>query len=213
MAKNFVQTGDVLWLTVDAGKLSGEPVAVGNIRGVCLTDANTSNQASVQRVGVFDLPVVPQDDDGASAVAFGDALYISKQGSPLADVIDKKSKTGVYFGTALGAVAASPLAASTIPVLLADGASLDAVKGTIVAAGTFEVVASPAITTAFDVTVSGLAAGDIVLAELQVNATASPKNSIRSAIIGGSPLSKITITSWENFTVGDKIGWTVIRPA
>lgn len=114
MAKNFVQEGERLDLTITAGTKSGDPVVVGQIAGVALIDADaTTNKAVVSTKGVFTLSVTGVDDLGNSAVAVGDAIYYNAVDVPR---LSKKA-SGVLFGTALGAVTVG--ATTTISVLLA----------------------------------------------------------------------------------------------
>lgn len=101
-----------LSLPVDTGVESSDPVMVGSIPGVALTDrgdgGNAATFATVAIRGVFDLPV-------AGAIAVGDPVYFAD--GTLGD-------TGDLFGFALAAVPAAQTV--TIPVLLA-GPQADAV--------------------------------------------------------------------------------------
>lgn len=116
MAKNFVQEGKVLTLNVGANVSSGDPVAVGEIVGVALTDADASGNAQIQTEGVFTLAVVGQSYDSVNAVYvdtavnIGDAIYYDNGTL-------NKNDAGVLFGYALEAVAAG--ATATIKVKLA----------------------------------------------------------------------------------------------
>ena len=110
MAKNFVQEGKVLSLPVGTGVKSGAPVAVGDIVGVALTDADGDGYASVQTYGVFLLPVTGSDGTNNAAVSVGDALYLK-------DGTISKDTTGVLFGYALDAVGAGET--KEIPVKVA----------------------------------------------------------------------------------------------
>ncbi len=119
MATNFVSDGHALVLPVGTGKLSGEAVVVGEIAGVCLTDADANGDATVATMGVFNLSVVAQNYDSVNAVYVdeainvGDALYYDASGTT--PVINKNS-AGVLFGYALKPVAAG--LTETIPVKL-----------------------------------------------------------------------------------------------
>lgn len=103
-----------LSLPVPAATVSNDPVVVGSIPGVCLTDrgdgGNASTEATVAIRGVFELPV-----DGEIA-AVGDPVYF--------DGSDLNPDTGELFGFALATVASAQTA--NIPVLLA-GPQADAV--------------------------------------------------------------------------------------
>lgn len=101
MAKNRVHAnGDHLDLTVPSGKVSGDPVAVGQIPGVCVVDRQADGRATVQMNGVYTISVKGIDQSGNSAVAEGDILYYTGADTP---PVSKKN-TGVRFGYALEAV-------------------------------------------------------------------------------------------------------------
>jgi len=108
MAKNFVQEGRYLFLTVGAGVVSGSPVAVGDITGVTTIDADANNQATVDTEGVYDLSV-EANDGGASQVDPGDAIYYNAADTP--------KVAGVLYGYALETIAAA--GTDTINVKLA----------------------------------------------------------------------------------------------
>lgn len=116
MAKNLSKKfEDVLELPVPVGYVSGDPVVVGGITGVCLTSRDVDGNALVQIKGapIFTLTVNGVDGAGNSAVAIGDKLYFVE-----ADPIKiSKKATGVFYGYALGTVAAG--ASAAIKVLLA----------------------------------------------------------------------------------------------
>jgi len=114
MAKNYVQKGHYLWLTVGAGVKSGDPVAVGQIIGVATIDADANNQATVDTKGVYDLSVKAIDGGGNSAVSVGDAIYYVSGDTPK---LSKKT-SGVLYGYALEAITAS--STDTINVKLAN---------------------------------------------------------------------------------------------
>ncbi len=83
---------------------SGQPVRIGNLIGVALTDERTAGDTTVDLEGVYDLSVKGEDDDGNSAVAVGDKLYYVD-----ADVDDgtgflNKKVTGYFAGIALEVV-------------------------------------------------------------------------------------------------------------
>ena len=110
MAKNFVQEGKNLTLPVGTGVKSGDPVAVGEIVGVALTNADDNGYATVQTEGVFKLSVVGNDGTNDASISVGDALYYN------AGTINKNT-AGVLFGYALEAVGAGET--KTIDVLIA----------------------------------------------------------------------------------------------
>ena len=116
MAKNYVQDGKVLDLTI-ADVSAGDPVAVGEIIGVALTDTDSDGKVRVQTEGVFKLSVTAQAWDSVdseyvdSAINVGDALYYD--GGTI-----NKNDTKTLFGYALESVAAG--ATATIKVKLAE---------------------------------------------------------------------------------------------
>ncbi len=121
MATNLVfKDPDNLLLTV-AGVSSGNPVAVGGITGVALTNTGDDGKSVIRRNGVFELNVeginmVFEDPTWVyanSAVSVGDKLYYDAS-RPIK--INKNDHSGVFFGYALEAVAEG--ASDTIQVLL-----------------------------------------------------------------------------------------------
>lgn len=110
MAKNMVRTpGDQLQVTL-ASITSGDPVVVGQLPAVALTDTQADGTCTVKTDGVFNLSVKGIDGGGNSAVAAGDIIYRVDADTPKLS----KKNTGVRFGYALGAVGSGQTA--TIPV-------------------------------------------------------------------------------------------------
>lgn len=111
MATNeLFRDGDTLNLPVPAGTTSGDPVKVGSLVGVALTDrgagGNSSTYATVKRKGVFQLGV-----SGAIS-AIGDPIYFVAADSTLTG-----TATGnTLYGYALKSKGAD---AGNIPVVLA----------------------------------------------------------------------------------------------
>ena len=122
MAKNkYLESSRQLELNVSAvngsgtGDLvkSGDPVAVGKMSGVALTDENASGMAMVARDGVFRLAVRGQDAVPANvAVNVGDELYWDNTPGE----VNRDATNGVFLGYALEAVASG--ATTTIKVAL-----------------------------------------------------------------------------------------------
>lgn len=81
-----------------AAATSGDPVVVGQIPGVALTDegegGNASGNITVDTGGIYTLSVVGSE----AAVAVGDIVYYD------GDEINNDSSNGTRFGYALGAV-------------------------------------------------------------------------------------------------------------
>ncbi len=106
MATNKTQDG--LHIMVAASEVSsGDPVVIGSLTGVAITDTNLDGLVAVCTVGVFMLPVTG-NDGGDAAVSVGDKLFWDS-GLSLND-------SGEYFGISLGVVGSGDTA--TIPVLL-----------------------------------------------------------------------------------------------
>lgn len=103
-------TTDTLTLPVGAGTKSGDPVAVGDIVGVALTDRDTDGNATVQvkPAPVFEISVESDTDP----IAIGDPVYIDATGA-----VSEIAVSNTLFGHALAAVTATETA--TIPVRIA----------------------------------------------------------------------------------------------
>lgn len=115
MAKNVIfDKGDQLSVAVShpATPVSGNPVRVGVIGGVALTDERTDGTTSVKFNGVVDVSVKAINGGGNSAVAVGDQIYYVDADTP---VLSKKN-TGAVYGVALEAITSG--ATDTIRVRL-----------------------------------------------------------------------------------------------
>ena len=100
MATNIVfDDGDQLQVvcSAPATPASGDPVLVGQLPGVALTDENADGVTTVKFNGVASIPVKGETTTNA-AVSVGDILYYDS------GVINKDSSNGVRFGYALQAV-------------------------------------------------------------------------------------------------------------
>lgn len=93
--KNLISTNDDLRLDVGSALSSGDPVLIGKLPAVCVTDADASNIATVKTKGVFALPYTV-----AGAVAVGAPLYLNTGVMDDAD----DAVTGVIFGYAAEAI-------------------------------------------------------------------------------------------------------------
>lgn len=98
-----------------ATPVSGNPVLIGQIPGVALTDegegGNDATKTSIDTGGVYNLNVEGVDGSGNSAVALGDILYYDAAATVK---INKDATNGVRFGYALGTVGSGLTA--TIPI-------------------------------------------------------------------------------------------------
>lgn len=115
MAKNKVyDEGEQLSLvcTDPTTPVSGDPVLVGQIPGVALTDERADGTTSVDTEGVFRLSVKGVNGSGNTAVAAGDIVYYVSADTPKLSA----KATGVRFGYALDAITSG--STSTIRVKL-----------------------------------------------------------------------------------------------
>lgn len=91
---------------------SGDPVLLGELPGVALTDASDTiandGEATVQFDGVFELDVTGADDVGNAAITAGDIVYYD------GGEINIDAVNGTRFGYALADVASG--ATTTIEV-------------------------------------------------------------------------------------------------
>ncbi len=119
MALNRVfESGKVLSVAVASTVGSGDPIAIGGMAGVALTDYDSTNgKATVDFGGVYDLSVKGVNGSGNVAVAVGDALYLVAGDTP---VLSKKG-SGIPFGYALEAIDSG--ATATINVRCMGGAA------------------------------------------------------------------------------------------
>jgi predicted RecA/RadA family phage recombinase len=106
-----------LYLPVASGTVSGDPVLVGTIPGVAVTDRDADGNATVSIAGgvVADVPLA-----SAVVTSAGTALFITSAGVVSAT---SAANSGV-FGAALAAKSSG--SAATVPVLLAGPQPLQA---------------------------------------------------------------------------------------
>lgn len=115
MATNIVfEDGNELSLTATdpATPVSGDPVLIGQLPAVAVTDERADGTTSVKTNGVATLSVKGIDGGGNSAVAAGDLIYYVAADTPKLS----KKNSGVRFGYALEAVTSG--ATATIRVKL-----------------------------------------------------------------------------------------------
>jgi predicted RecA/RadA family phage recombinase len=120
MARNQVfENGDYLSLaaTAPTTPASGDPVLVGQMPGVALTDegdgGNAATHTSIHFSGVYDLSVKGENAAGNSAVAVGDILYYEAGQTP---PLNKDATNGVRFGYALETVTSGATATIRVKV-------------------------------------------------------------------------------------------------
>ena len=96
--------------TAPATASSGDPVVVGQIPGVALTDegegGNASGNITVDTAGIYTLSVV----GAADAIAAGDIVYYD------GDELNDDSSNGTRFGYALGAVGSGATASIDVKI-------------------------------------------------------------------------------------------------
>jgi len=105
MATNIVQEhGDDLYVAVTqpTTPVSGDPVLVGQLPGVALTDEQADGKTSVKTNGTARLLVKGETTTNA-AITAGDIVYYDSAATP--HKINKDSTNGVRFGYALEDVA------------------------------------------------------------------------------------------------------------
>lgn len=119
--KNLVySTVDTMSLPVGAGVSSGDPVAVGVLAGVALTDSGDGGNASDHATVLLPpAPSVQVDVVASGDVSVGDQLWIDDAGA-VSNAVD-----GVAFGVALDTVADTETTA--IAVRLANGPTVETV--------------------------------------------------------------------------------------
>src|SRR3990167_1115685 len=99
------------------GALAGDPVVIGQIPGVALIDADSSQKTVVQIDGVFELLVAGIDASGSpgdNSVLGGEAVYFNKDHTPPLHV----DPNGILFGYALGDAGVELVAAGATTTLI-----------------------------------------------------------------------------------------------
>lgn len=111
MATNEVyRNADSIPLPVPAGTKSGDPVKVGSLIGVALTDRGDDGQATVRRTGAFTLTV------GDAVESAGTPLYVAGDGTSRITSLTTTATGNTLFGYALTTKTA---AAGPLPVAIA----------------------------------------------------------------------------------------------
>lgn len=103
--------------TAPATPASGDPVLVGQIPGVALTDegdgGNGATTVSIDTSGVYELSVKGEGAAGNAAVAVGDIIYYEAGQTP---PLNKDATNGVRFGYALETVGSGQTATIKVKV-------------------------------------------------------------------------------------------------
>lgn len=116
MAKNIVQEhGNDLYVavTAPATPVSGDPVLLGQLPGVALTDEQADGKTSIKTNGTATLLVKGETTTDA-AIAAGDIVYYDAAATP--HKINKDNTNGVRFGYALEAVASGATATILVKI-------------------------------------------------------------------------------------------------
>lgn len=114
MAKNMVHEEGTQIVVVQASRVSGDPMVVGQIPGVALTSSESgTNNVTMKTDGVFLLSVKGENNAGNSAVAIGDILYYEAGQTP---PVNKDNVAGVRFGYAMDAITSGSTATIRVKV-------------------------------------------------------------------------------------------------
>jgi predicted RecA/RadA family phage recombinase len=97
MAKNYIQPGEVLDVTLSATITSGSGLLVGVRLGVALSDGVSGDTIAVQVKGVFNLPKL-----GTDVVAQGAALYWDNTNKRLTTTSTSNTLAGYATAAASG---------------------------------------------------------------------------------------------------------------
>lgn len=99
MARNFVQPGGIVTLTIPAGGLgSGDAYLAGALFGVAMTGGTEGNEDEFAMTGVFDLP-----KKGGDTPSIGAKLYWDSTNKHLTTTASGNTYVGVTLAAAGGA--------------------------------------------------------------------------------------------------------------
>jgi predicted RecA/RadA family phage recombinase len=106
-------------VTNPTAPVTGNPVRVGAMTGIALTDEGEGGNAATETTVFFGDCVVSLlvDDDAATGIAYGASLYYqdTATGSPTTNINNNATTPEAFFGIALGTVSTNGTA--TIDVL------------------------------------------------------------------------------------------------
>lgn len=88
MATNKIQRGDRLTVVAPANVVSGQPLLVGAIFGICQTDAVAADTVVIDTEGVFELP------KAAGAVTQGQKIYWDDVAKNVTTVVSANQRIG-----------------------------------------------------------------------------------------------------------------------
>lgn len=107
--KNYVQPGNTLTVPAPSGGVSsGDPVAIGSLRGFASADAAEGDDVAIARTGVFTVV-----KESGAAWAVGDKVYLKADGS----AFNKTATANTLFGFATKAALSADVAGE---IILAD---------------------------------------------------------------------------------------------
>lgn len=114
MATNLVQHDPshiVAACSHPAAPNSGDPVRIGSLVGVALTDEGDGGNAATETTVDIGKRIyrINVDDNEATGIAIGDKLYYhdTGTGSPTTSVNNSATAADAFFGVALGAITAN----------------------------------------------------------------------------------------------------------
>jgi predicted RecA/RadA family phage recombinase len=94
--KNFVQRGDTITVAAPAATVSGAPLLVGSLFGVCSETAASGASVDLVTIGVFDLPLA------AGPVTVGAPLYWDDTAKKITTISTSNTKVGIAIAAAAG---------------------------------------------------------------------------------------------------------------
>lgn len=113
MARNQI-LGDARHLSLaatdPATPASGDPVLIGQIPAVALTDERSDGTTTIDTAGAYNLSVKAVDTGGSAAVNPGDIIYYVSGDTPKLS----RKNTGVRYGYALGAITSGSTATISV---------------------------------------------------------------------------------------------------
>lgn len=114
MATNFVQEGNVIDYTAAAAHSSGDPIVIGSMVGIALTDAAIGDVISVALEGVYEIPAATAE------ITLGAKVYWDADGNPVGGTSGAGAATATdTSNTLVGyAIAAKAATVSTVKVKL-----------------------------------------------------------------------------------------------
>lgn len=98
MTNKIFDLTDPLKVAVPSGAVSGTPVLIGDMPGVCATDRDADGNAVVDFGGVYEIAVKGADGSGNAAISAYDTVYYD------GGEINADDSNGTRYGVALSGV-------------------------------------------------------------------------------------------------------------